>query len=372
MKARFYYTVAAAVAAMLVSVPAVAAHSRSPFVLALRKAKPVHTATWRKHGLNASVPLIYASLVTSLSTGETNVYQQSGSTLSLVGQLSEGGGPIATDSRGDVVVADVGGNALGIVARNVYVYRAGATAPSYVLADPNYCAEVIAATTSAVYVSGQSVANSGTSYGIMEYRLPSSIPSPAPSATPQTITGTLLPAAPAQPAEATGLAVDSSENLFVGWSPIGLSSCQLSALSGCGQELPVTGPPWKTYLPLGQGENFMTVGPVLTDGESQTIVSASGDFQYLVTFPKGSYIPSQVVTLPTTGPVTGIDSLVVDSGGAALWVANDLISGGTSFKIWKLSYPSGAVSLTYTIPQGSYSLAIPLNNALAVSPEYAP
>src|SRR5579862_3167335 len=139
MNARRYLPVALAIAAISMALPlnAAPASPRAQRVLALRKAEGVRTKSWLKRSAGSSTPLVYASLITSIDTGETNVYSQSGSTLSLVGQLSEGGGPIATDAKGDIYVAESGSNVLGVAARNVYVYLPGTTSPSLVLENPN-------------------------------------------------------------------------------------------------------------------------------------------------------------------------------------------------------------------------------------------
>lgn len=379
MNARRYFFILAA-AAIAVSLPLAArSASRNALAIALHKVRPVHTKSWFKRGATSSGPLIYASLVTSLSTGETNIYQQSGSTLALVGQLSEGGGPIATDAKGNVYVAEIGSNALGYVSRNVFVYQPGATSPSLVLENPNYTSWAIAVSATTAYVAGLSVASSGGTAGVMKYQLPATLPSPG--STPQPVTGTLLSAPITNPALPTGLAVDSSGNLFAGWIPYSGSHCLRGPIAGCGTELKSTGGPWTEYLPLGQAVNDIYAGPVLTANENQTIVSIVGALEYLITFPKGSYVPSAVVSLPVFGTnnVPGIASLVVDPSGQALWAANAYLSvqgGGSStatFRIWKLLYPSGTVNLAFDLPQDtSSSLALPFNNAVAVGPAYAP
>jgi hypothetical protein len=395
MKARHHSYLVVAVTAFVMSLASGASYAAQAQIsrmgnadtqslLTLRGAKSIRTKSWFHPQTSSSSPLIYASLITSISTGETNIYQQSGSSLELVGQLSEGGGPIATDSKGNVYVAEAGSNILGFVPRNIYVYRPGATAPSLVLDNPNYMTWSIAVSPSGtVYAAGLSVASSSRAIAsVTEYQLPSTIPSPAPSATPQSITGTLLPAVSINPAVPTGLAVDASGNLFAGWIPNTGSPCVRGPLQGCGTELPVNGPPWRNYLPLGQAENDINAGPVLTANDAQTIVAGSGGFEFLITFPKGSFVPSRVTPLTVSGAkaVPGIMSLAVDSGGEALWAANGFLASSGSaalgYRIWKLQYPSGTVAVDYSIPQGGSAspsgLAVPLNSALAVGPAYVP
>jgi hypothetical protein len=375
---RFQRSTACAIVALMLSMASAAGASpvsaQGPIHAELRQrealagSRPVHVKSWlspaARRRATATSQLIYASVITSLSTGQTNIYTKQNGTLALVGQLNEGGGPIAVDSQGNVYVAEAGSNVLGYVPRNVYVYAPGATTPTRVLQNPNYMSWSIAvAKDGTVFVAGPSVTeNASGEYvgGIMKY---------AAGAT----TGTLLAADPIVPWESSGLAADSNDNLFVGWTTThgtGIAHCSVGPLTGCAREQRSGSSSWKAWIPFGSAANGITTGPILGSNSSKTItVIASGIVQYMMTFPNGSDVPSQVTPIPL-GSVP-IYELCFDSSGYSVWAGNTLFNSPVAYTIWQLDYPTGTVRLAYQIPQSS-GIAIPADNGIAVSPAYYP
>lgn len=368
----------AAVAAIVIATCAATTAQASPVTSAtpirgsaqqrmiLTNAHPAHIKSWlaptARMKPTATTQLIYASVLTSASTGQTNIYQKASGSLKLVGQLAEGGGPIAVDSKGNVYVAESGSNALGYVPRNVYVYAPGSTTPARVLQNPNYMSWAVAvAKDGTVFVAGPSITtNSLGQYvaGVMKY---------APGAT----TGTLLPADPVTPWTPGGMTADSNDNVFVGWAIAngsGPHHCLLGAFIGCVRQLSAGGTSWKWMVPFGGAANGITTGPLLGSNNSKTITVIASQIQYLMTFPNGSAIPSQVTPIAVTN--LPIYESCFDGTGYSMWVGNTLFNSPVAYTIWQIDYPTGTIRLSYPIPESSPE--IPVDNGIAVSPAYYP
>src|SRR5580704_18024297 len=144
MKFSLFPAAACTFATSLLLFPTVGAAQRSPAqsdmsILATHAreipARGPKIASWMKQGVvpSKTAPFVYVSLITGLSSGQTNIYQPHDYTLKLVGQMSEGGGPLAVDGHGNLWVSGTGTDVTKFVARPVYVYAPGSTKPSRVL-----------------------------------------------------------------------------------------------------------------------------------------------------------------------------------------------------------------------------------------------
>ncbi|HTU82146.1 MAG TPA: hypothetical protein VMF61_08455 [Candidatus Acidoferrales bacterium] len=322
--------------------------------------------SWIAPGLaHSSAPLIYASVITSVSSGQTNIYEESSSgspTLTLVGELNEGGGPVAVDSQQNVYVAESGKNVLGFSQRNIYVYARGSTTPMRVLKNPRTMTWALAVTKDGtVYAAGYDVPASAHPSHVKAFR-------------PGSTTGKLLPNdAAVAPASIGGIAIDPQGDLAVGWQPYSSSpaTCNASGpLLGCLTTYSPGSKTWTTQLQAGSAiSGYSGAGPAF-DAKGRAVVSVFSNgvtpVEYLLAYPPGSSIPSHATSLSFANlPVFG---LTFGDGGSALWVYGTLFNAPS--EIWKLAYPNGNVELAYPVPQNSIDLLAP--NGVAVSPPFAP
>lgn len=319
------------------------------------------TVSWiRGDVAGSSAELVYASVLTSASTGETEIYEQSGKTLALVGQLNEGGGPVAVDRDQNVYVAEAGSNALGFCARNVYEYARGSTTPKRVLQNPNMSWAMAVGYDGTVYVAGMEVAPTAHPSVIVRY---------AHGAT----TGQTVRIGDVNPSQPTGLAVDAAGDLFAGWNPTDDTvsrKCAVGSLIGCVEKLAVGAKSWKTLLYAGGAASTNTSGPIL-DGNGDVVLTTLWSrslLQTLLTFPKGAWMPSQALSVPAAS--IQMFAMTFGPPGQTIWTMNTLFNGTVPPTIWLLDYPSGTLQITFPIPQDP--VAIAADDGIAVSPAYYP
>jgi hypothetical protein len=310
--------------------------------------------SWMSPGVASSnTQLVYASLINSVSTGETNVYEVAGSTLKLVGQLAVGGGPITVDRDQNVYVSDTGGDVLKWRAHTVYEFARGATKPKLVLHPNRDAWNIVVAYDGTVYVAGASL---GAKHLASIVRF-----------APGTTSGTPLPAnfGALEDGEPTGMAVDSAGDLFVGWDDAG-SPPQCNNV--CVLELPAGKTSWQTLLSAHGPANSLIDGP-FRDGSGNLVVFTDNLHQQLMlTFVPGGLMPTRAVVIPlATGPLF---AAALDAGGRSLWGENTLFNTSTPYTIYRLDYPSGTVALSFPIPQSTTS--IPADEGIAVSPAFYP
>jgi hypothetical protein len=346
-----------------------ASEFRAHMVQRVKSLPPAKRITaWVHASATSTSPLVYVSLVTGIDSGITNIYQPSGSTLQLVGQLPVGGGPVAVDSAQNVYVTDFGNlsSNQGYPQTQTFVYARGATTPKLVLQTTPFSTEAI------------TVAHDGTVYEVgppAAYQ-PLQIMKWAPGAT----TGALLPSDPALPGTAANIAVDSSGNVILGVrlaqsdsSGIyhGSDCVPVGGVRGCIRELAAGSSTWTPFVPYGSAATNINVGPLLGNGEVVVGDNEGGMFyDILVAFPNGSQTPSRIIPLDAAS--VDAQSLTFGSDGTTLWAINSfsVFSATLSPRIWELGYPSGSVLMTYVLPQST--LLLPFSNAIAVSPAYYP
>jgi hypothetical protein len=353
--------VSIALAGALSAAPAIAAPPDSPIRANAqqqasldRPSTPVRS--WMASGVASSkTQLIYASLINSVSTGSTNVYEVSGTTLKLVGQLAVGGGPIAVDRNENVYVASTGANVVKWDSRNVYEFARGATKPTRILQDPDQAWDIAIAYDATVYVAG--ALTSPKHYGsIMRY---------APGAT----TGTRLRPddAPLIYGAPRGLTIDAAGDVFAGWQPV--SGPPLCA-EACVLELPAGSKSWHTLLAHNGPAMGLMNGPFLDGGGNLVLftLDAQTDQQLMQTFVPGQSMPSRVASIPLM--TTPAFATALDAAGTSLWGENTLFNSSIPYLIFRLDYPSGKVNLSFQIPQTT--LSIPPDEGIAVSPAFYP
>jgi hypothetical protein len=334
----------------------------------LTMARPLHATSWMSPSVSSSTaPLLYLSIITSASTGETLIYQQQGRKLVQVGQLSEGGGPIAVDRNQNVYVAESGTDVLGYVPRNIYVYARGATTPTRVLKNANMSWTIGVGYDGTVYVASLETSPSTHPTVISKY---------APGATK----GTPLPVLPVSVGQPTGIVADSSGKVYLGFfadvptagapsaSNPQLTTCLAGSLSGCLEVLPSGANAWTPQLMAGSAINSIMSGPVLGANSLLFGTLWRSTEQYLITFPRTGWMPSRVKSIPPT--TAQLFALAFAGDGNSLWTANVLLNGSAGYRLWHMSYPDAKVSYSMSIPQNP--IALPSEDGIAVSPAYYP
>jgi hypothetical protein len=303
---------------------------------------------------SSNARLVYLSIITSASTGETNVYEVAGNTLKLVGQLADGGGPIAVDRDQNVYVADAGTNLFtSWPARSVYEFARGATKPKLVLHPHALVWNIAVGYDGTVYLASASskLPHLGS---VIRYR-------------PGSTTGASLPMGLAlQAGLATGMAVDPAGDLFTGWQdedgpPPCSDSCILELAAGTTS--------WKTLLTGNGAANGLEAGPFL-DEEGDLVVDTvqpSGDQHLMLSFVPGSLIPEHVGVL-NVGKGSQFGA-AYEANGTSFWFVNTLLSG-PPFTISLFEHPGAKVKLSFPVPETTP--AIPSSEGIAVSPAFYP
>jgi hypothetical protein len=333
----------------------------------LKNAQAQPVRSWMSPDILASskTPLVYVSLITSATTGQTNIYKQHGISLTLVGQLSTGGGPVAVDSEQNVYIGEVG-NPVGFAPRNIDVFARGATTPMRTLIDPDSAEYIAVAKDGTVYVAGQTTAY-GNPSRVLKFARGRKV-------------GEILPPLRISPVQPIGVGVDASGDVFTGWfatkaagSNDKTSAC-LRPLADCVLELPVGGGRWKMDIPSGTAINGLQAGPILDSAGDRVVVTGSNFYgEYLLTFPPGSSVVSsakalpriRLKTWPTTLPTTEVVNMHFAPGETAIWA--DSGGGYQTPSVYEFSYPEANLLLNFAIPQNPVDIPN-YGEATAISP----
>ncbi|MGH9641518.1 MAG: hypothetical protein ACRD3Q_03760 [Terriglobales bacterium] len=317
--------------------------------------KSLGVASWIKSGVDTtSTPLVYVTVLTGLTSGVTDIYEIANGTATLVGQLDiGGGGPIAVDSQQNVYViaANYDGN-LYQQDSHVYVYPRGSITSTFDFDAPGFGAQAMTVDASGnVYMTGQLYPDTN-SFGAMKF-------------TAGGTTGQWLPADAQQPIYPTGLAVDSSGNLFAGWYGSSADPCW----TGCVDELAAGKKKWKNTVP-DLAANSMAAGPfALSDGSLVFWTGVEGRFNYIETIYPRHKTPTQVAQLPpdlfSNGPLTA----ALNEDGTEIWGTAWGFSGPPGTNVSEIDYPSGNVSFSFPVndPQEFFLII-----GMGVSPTYYP
>jgi hypothetical protein len=317
--------------------------------------KALSSKSWIKPGVATSEnPLVYVSVLTGLTSGVTDIYEISGGAANLVGQLDiGGGGAVAVDSQENVYVieANYDGN-LYQQDSHVYVYPRGSATSTFDFDAPGIGAQAMTVgADGTVYMTGQLYPNVNA-FGAVKF---------APgSTTPQT-----LPTDVQQPIYPTGLAVDSSGNLFAGWFGAAADPC----MSGCVDSLLAGKKRWKNAVP-DLAANSLAAGPfVLADGSLVFWTGVEGRFNYIETMHVGRKIPAQVTQLPPSLFGNGPLVASLNNDASEIWGTATGLSGAPGTNVYQIDYPSGNVSFSFPVndPQEFFLII-----GMAVSPTYYP
>jgi len=300
--------------------------------------------------------LVYVSFLTGLKSGGTNIYQISQGGAQLVGTLDVGGGgPVAVDAQQNAYVIPADWDSgLYQLTTNVYRYAPGSTQGTQLFKVDNLgAAAMTIGTDGTVYVAG-SVPESDT-YVVAKFT--------PPAYTQQTLSISQNPRYP------TGISVDASGNLFVGWMDsfknIPIDKCG----TGCITELPAGQSKWVTRL-QDLAANAMAAGPFVTsDGSLIFWTGGDGRFNYIETVPSGKTYPSSLAQLPPT-PFGGKNiSLAYNASGKQLWETGVGFAGPLGTNVYGINYPSGHTAISFPVDSPSNLIFI---TGIGVSPANFP
>lgn len=304
----------------------------------------------------AQNPLVYVSFLTGLTTGGTDIYEITPSGAQLLGTLDHGGGgPVAVDAQQNVYVVDANLDSnLFQTTSPVYMYAPGSTQGQLLFNAPKFGAEAMTvAADGTIYIAGQ--VPETTSFAVVKFA--------PPGYSPQVLRRGQNPRFP------TGISVDSSGNLFVGWLDSFRTAPIDACAGGCILELPAGQTTWRTRLP-DLAANAMGAGPVATsDGSLIFWTDSPGRFNYIETVPSGAKYPSQVIPFSTALLAAGNLSLAFSAGGDELWITSTGLSGFIGTNVFGINYPSGTVATTFPVNDPPDLVFI---TGIAVSPAYVP
>jgi hypothetical protein len=311
--------------------------------------------SWMKSGVATSEnPLVYVSVLTSQTTGVTDIYEIADGAATLVGELNiGGGGPVAVDLQENVyvVAADYDDN-LYQQNSQVFVYPRGSTESSFNFTASGFGAEAMTVgSDGTVYMTGPFYPNVNQ-YGGFKFAAGSS-------------TGQALPTDPQQPIYATGLSLDANGNLFAGWFGGPNDPC----LDGCVEKLSTNEKKWRNSIP-DLAANALVAGPFELSNGSQVIwTGVEGRFNYVETLAEGHKQPSQLAQLPTALFANAPLAAALNSDGTEIWVTETGLGGGPGSNVYQVDYPSGNVSFSFAVndPQEFFLII-----GAAVSPTYFP
>ncbi|HEY7095094.1 MAG TPA: hypothetical protein VH437_00090 [Terriglobales bacterium] len=283
---------------------------------------------------------VYVSFLTGLKSGGTNIYQITQGGAQLMGTLDiGGGGPVAIDAQQNVYVIPADWDSgLYQLTTNVYRYAPGSTQGTQLFKVDNLGAQAMTVgADGTVYVAG-AIPESDT-YVVAKF-------SP-PAYTQQTLSISQNPRYP------TGISVDASGNLFVGWlgsfRNIPIDKCA----TGCITELPAGQSKWVTRL-QDLAANAMTAGPFVTsDGSLIFWTGAAGRFNYIETVPSGETYPSSLAQLSPTLFDGGNVTLAYNASGKQLWATGFGFNGLLGTNVYGINYPSGHTAISFPVDSPS-------------------
>lgn len=357
------------IALLLFSVLAAGAPFRVP-----ANSLPFHspeTESWVAASVAGSQdPLVYVSVISSLTSGATQIYDVANGSATYVGQLNRGGGATAVDSQQNVYVIEADYDQNFFQQRShVYVYARGSSRPSRDFVAQGLGAQAMTVgADGTVYMAGQLYPNI-YSFGVMKF--------PAGSST-----GQWLPTDANQPIFPKGIAVDSAGNLFVGWesgfknlpredpsSPCYFGCIESIAPDRQSPDGGHTPAPWATRVPELEADG-MEAGPFLkADGSLIFWTSKVGRYSYIETVSAKSQHPSQVAQLSPTLFLSDPWVAALNGDGTEIWGAAIGFLGGPGSTVYRIDYPSGSVSASFQLAEPKpFYFAV----SLAVSPTHYP
>jgi len=298
--------------------------------------------------------LVYVTYLTDVNAGATSVYTITNNNPQLTATLNiGGGGPAAVDAQENVYVipADLDANLYQQTA-TVYRFAKGGSEGTKLFTINQLGAEVMTVgADGTVYIAGQ--VPETTTFQVVKL-------SP-PDYTLQVLDSDDNPRYP------TGISVDSTGNVFVGY----LDSAKGTPIDNCagGCILEFTGSTSKLRLP-DLAANSMAAGPfVKTDGTLVFWTSSPGRFNYIETVPSGRSYPTSVLQLSPTLFSGGNTALAFNGGGSELWATGFGFNGLLGTNVYGINYPSGTTATTFPVDSPDNLIFI---TGLAVSPAYFP
>ncbi|HEX8816653.1 MAG TPA: hypothetical protein VF753_14235 [Terriglobales bacterium] len=301
--------------------------------------------------------LVYVSFITGVTSGGTNIYEITPGGQKIIGTLGNGGGgPVAVDAQENVYIvqADIGSNGYQIDSA-IYQYARGSKTGKLLFTANNLGAEAMTITSDGtVYMAGQ----------IPQSNYFSVVKFAPPSYTPDVLRTAQNPRYP------TGIAVDTSGNVFVSWS-VSVDGGYPACSSGCIEELPAGQNKWIVRLP-NLAANEIAAGPVATtDGSLIFWTGNNPFFNYIETVAKGSNYPSGVAQFTPTvcSSYCPNAAMAFNAAGNELWTTNWGFTAAIGTEVVAVDYPSGKVALKFSVNKPSDLVFI---SGIAVSPAYIP
>lgn len=353
------------VAVLLLCIVAVGAPLRIPDNI-LPYHSPDFKSWIRPYVANSQDTLVYVDVITSLTTGGTQIYDISNSSATLVGELNYGGGgALAVDSQQNVYVVQANYDQnFNPQDSHVYVFARGATQPFFDFDAPGFGAwAMTVGADGTVYMAGQLYPDTTTA-AVMKFAPGNSI-------------GQLLPSDKNQPQDPKGIAVDSAGNLFVGWQygPEGpprldpVTPCYFGCIESIAASQQGPGGHWRTRVPELEASG-LEAGPfAMANSSLMYWASNLGRYNYIITVPAKSQHPTQVAQLSPAMFPSDPWRAALNGDGTEIWGAMIGFLAGPGSSVYQIDYPSGNVSMSFPLvdPQPFYFAV-----SLAVSPTYYP
>ncbi len=303
--------------------------------------------------------LVYVSFITGLNSGGTDAYQITSGGAQLLGTTGQGGGgPVAVDSQQNMYTVEANlDNNLYQINSPVYISPAGSLQSSLLFTAPGIGAEAMTvAPDGTVYIAGMNYPQT-TTFSVMKFSPPDYV-------------GQTLPADPLAPAYPTGISLDASGNLYVGWLLSNVNYPFGTCTTGCIEELPAGGNAWQTRLP-DLAANSMAAGPFATTNGSLIFwTGMAGRFNYFETVPANRNYPSQVIQeSPNLVLNGGNPALAFEAGGSELWTTGTGLGGTLGTNVVGIAYPSGSTLTQFPVNDPGDLIFI---TGIGVSPSYYP
>jgi hypothetical protein len=283
-------------------------------------------------------PLVYVSFVTGFTSGGTDIYEITSNggkrQAQLIGALDKGGGPVAVDAQQNVYVVEANlDDNLFQVDSAVFRYPRGSTQGELLFTAPNLGGfgeeAMTVAADGSVYIAG--IVSNTVTFSVVKF-------SP-PSYAPQVLNTADSPSFP------TGISLDASGNLFVGWllSTSVFDPCR----TGCITELPAGQTAWQVRV-TDAPANDLLAGPLVATKGSLVFWTGTFQFDYIETVPAAAQYPSQIFQIPPSlfPPTVGF-ALAFNAAGTELWATQALLGAGPGTNVLGFDYPSGTVDLTF-------------------------
>jgi hypothetical protein len=304
-------------------------------------------------------PLVYVSFVTGFTSGGTDIYEITSNggkrQAQLIGALDKGGGPVAVDAQQNVYVVEANlDDNLFQVDSAVFRYPRGSTQGELLFTAPNLGGfgeeAMTVAADGSIYIAG--IVSNTVTFSVVKF-------SP-PNYAPQVLNTADNPSFP------TGISLDASGNLFVGWllSTSVLDPCR----RGCITELPAGQSTWQVRVPDAPA-NDLSAGPLVAAKGSLVFLASGPSFDYFETVPAAAQYPSQVIQIPPSLFTLSVGiALAFNAAGTELWATPALLGAGPGTNVIGFGYPSGDVDLTFSFQ----SQVLAFITGIAASPAHFP